>query len=146
MRLYAVGFLLAAGLFGAADEIPPTAKDSEKLQGKWVATALRHGDTETPKEEIDKGEVTLVVKKDNTFTFRTPKETHEGTIRLGTLQSPRTMDLLITTKEGKKKTILCIYDWEGQKLRIAGDERKRPTNFKSKLGGSIVVTLKRAED
>jgi uncharacterized protein (TIGR03067 family) len=75
------------------------------------------------------------------FTFRTPKETHVGVMK--TDAAAKTIDLLIETKDGKTKKILCIYEQDGDTLRIAGDQEKRPKDFKSKLGGSIVVALKR---
>jgi uncharacterized protein (TIGR03067 family) len=137
MRGLTLCLVVAAGLLAAEKEEDKGVKD---LQGKWVATALRHGDTETPKVEIEKGEVTLNVVGSN-FTFRTPKETHIGVMKVNA--TARTMDLLIETKDGKGKKILCIYEKDGEKLRIAGDQEKRPKDYKSKLGGSIVVSLKR---
>ncbi|MBY0230949.1 MAG: TIGR03067 domain-containing protein [Gemmataceae bacterium] len=131
--------LKAAALLVPADDKPDASK---KLQGKRVATAMRHGDTETPKEDIEKGAVTLSVDGDR-FVFATPKEKHEGTLVLGDEGKERTLDLKIETKKGEKKTILRIYEWDGDTLRIAGDQEKRPKDCKSKLGGAIVVTLKK---
>jgi uncharacterized protein (TIGR03067 family) len=145
MKLCALATALAAALVVVAAEEKAAEKESKKLQGKWVATSLRHGDTEAPKEDIEKGAITLVIKGDK-FTFKTPKETQEGTFKIDPSKSPKTIDLSVTTKGGKKKTIVGIYEWDGDALRIAGDQEKRPKDFKSKLGGSIVVRLKKAKD
>jgi uncharacterized protein (TIGR03067 family) len=137
MRGLTLCLAVAAGLFAAEKE---EDKGVKELQGKWVAMALRHGDAETPKEEIEKGAVTLNVVGSH-FTFKTPKETHVGVMKAD--PTARTIDLLIETKDGKGKKVLCIYEQDGDTLRIAGDQEKRPKDFKSKLGGSIVVVLKR---
>jgi uncharacterized protein (TIGR03067 family) len=119
-------------------------KEKKKLQGAWVATALRQGDIETPRDVIAKGKVTLTIDGDK-FVFETPKETHKGTVAIDPSKSPKTMDLTIPTKDGKGKVIQCIYEWDGENVRMAGDQDKRPKDFKSKLGGSIVATFKRAK-
>lgn len=145
MNVSTLGFVLSAALFAGAEEKGAVGKEQKKLQGKWVATALRHGDAETPREELDRGAVTLVIRG-NRFIFTTPKETQKGTLRVDGSKSPRTLDLVLPTREGEKKTILCIYEWDGEVLRIAGDQQKRPRDFRSRLGGSIVASFKRAGD
>lgn len=141
MRTLALTLALAACTFTAAGGREDDG-DAKKLQGRWVATALRHGDAETPKDVIEKGEVTLEVEGDR-FTFRTPKETQKGTIQVD--GSKKTIDLKITGKEGEKRNILCIYEFDGKTLRMAGNQDKRPKDFKSRLGGAIVVSLERAK-
>lgn len=145
MRLLALSFVLTAGLFAAADDKTDAPEESKKLQGKWVATSLRHGDTEAPKDEIAKGKVTLSIDGDK-FVFVTPKETHKGTFTVDASKSPKHMDLVVSNKDEKKVTILCVYEFDGETLRMAGSQKTRPKDFESRLSGSIVVKLKRAKD
>jgi uncharacterized protein (TIGR03067 family) len=139
MRTFAWVVVLAAVAPAAGDE--SAQKEAKKMQGRWVATSLRQGDAETPKEVIDEGKVSLTIEGDR-FVFQTPKETHKGTIAIDPAKTPKTMDLTIPIKDGKSKVIRCIYEWDGELLRMAGDQDKRPRDFKSKLGGAIVATFK----
>jgi uncharacterized protein (TIGR03067 family) len=145
-RLWAFPLVLTTCLLVAADD-QDVKKETKKMQGKWVATSLRQGDAEVPKKELDQGKVTLVIDGD-TFDFRTPKDHQKGTFRVDPSKKPRTMDLAVTAKGDKKdktEKVLCIYEWDGETLRIAANQQRRPTDFESRVGGTIVARLKRAK-
>lgn len=136
-------FVLASGLavlLLAADERADA--ELKKMQGKWVATALRQGSAELSKEDIEKGAAHLVIDG-NRFTFSTPKEVQKGKMTLD--PAAKTIDLAIETKEGGKRTVLCIYEFAGDTLKFAGDQDKRPKDFDPKTGGAVVVAFRRAK-
>jgi len=138
---------MTAGLLIAADASKKgdAKKELEKLQGKWVATAIAQNGFEVPAEQVKKVNLTLVIKG-NKFTTKKPRSTDKGTFRIGPAKKPRAIDFIATSPEGKKETTLGIYEWDGEKLRIAADQKKRPTEFKSEKGGALVITFERVTD
>jgi uncharacterized protein (TIGR03067 family) len=69
-----------------------------------------------------------------------------GIFQIGPAKKPRAIDFIAFSAEGKKETTLGIYEWDGEKLKIAADQKKRPTEFKSEKGGAMVVTFERVTD
>jgi len=122
-------------------------KELKKLQGKWLVVALVQNGKEVPEKNLKDARLTLRIKG-NTFTFTTPKRTQQGTVSIDPSKKPKTIDLLETPEKGKekKKAVLGIYEWVGPKLKIAADEKKRPSEFKSVKDGALVMTLQRADD
>src|SRR5262249_44828447 len=136
-----------AGLLIAADapKTGDTKKELEKLQGKWVATAIVQNGLEVNAEQVKKTKLTLVIKG-NKFTTKKPRSTDMGTFQIGKAKEPRAIDFIATSAEGQKETTLGIDEWDGEKLRIAADQKKRPIEFKSEKGGAMVVTFQRVTD
>lgn len=143
---HALLMVVTAGLLIAGDtpKSSEAKKEVEKFQGKWVAIALEQEGMEVPAAAVKKANMTLLIKSGK-LTFTTPKGTQEGTVRVDPAKKPRTIDFSVTSADGKKETILGIYEWEGETLRIAADKEKRPTEFKSKKDGPLVMTLKRVD-
>lgn len=135
--------LLLATAARAAEDKADAARDLKKMQGKWVATSLYYGDKAAPAEVIDKGEATLTVEGDH-FTFKTPDGTHEGVLHLDPSASPKAMDFTCKSEEGR--VILCIYELDGDTLRIAARHDSRPSDFKPKAGSTILIALKRVKE
>ncbi len=149
MKRAAVVIALLAGVLAADAPRDGGKKEKErdKLQGKWVAVALDQEGKKVPAENLKDARLTLVIKGDR-FTFTSPRRTQTGTFRIDPSKKPRTIDLMVTSESGKEKksTVLGIYEWVGPKLRIAADRGKRPSEFKSRKDGPLVMTLQRADD
>jgi uncharacterized protein (TIGR03067 family) len=118
-------------------------QDRRKMQGKWVATSLLYGDKAAPADVIDKGEATLVVERGR-FTFKTPDGTHEGVLQLDPSTSPKRTDFTCTSE--RDRVILCVYELDGDTLRVAANHDARPVDFKTRPGKAIVIALKRVKE
>jgi len=139
MRIVALGLAATAGLMLAPDG--EAGKGFKALQGKWVATAVRLGAVESPKEDLDGEAVTLTVAGKH-FAFKMPRRLHVGVITVNPAAKPMTMDMLIETAEGETMRVRWIYEVKGQTLRLAGHPDRRPADFKAR--GAVVVTLRRS--
>lgn len=138
-----VGLLVAAG--DAKEE--GVKKDLEALKGtRTVVSAERDGKKLT--DEQLKG-VTLTydgagrasVKKGDQLLF-------DGTIKIDPTKKPKTHDATQTAEaENKGKTVLSIYEIEGDTLKLCSAEpagKDRPTEFSSKPGsGHFLRVFKR---
>ena len=95
-------------------------------------------------DEIVKS-VKLVIKDDK-YTVTVGKQTDRGTVKLDTSAKPKTMDITGSEGPNKGKTILAIYERDGDTLRVCYDlsGKARPTEFKTKDGTQLfLVTYKR---
>jgi uncharacterized protein (TIGR03067 family) len=111
--------LLVLAAFAPAQD---AKKDTEKLQGKWVA-------------ETKGGKLEMTFDGDK-FTVLIDGETGKGTFKLNTSKNPKEMDMTVTespTAEAKGKTALCIYAFDGEKLQWSSNSpggNTRPKEFK----------------
>ena len=121
-------------------------KDAEVLQGKWVATAIEQRGKALPAEDVQVSMLTLVIKGDR-FEFYTLTREREGKFRLDSAARPHAIDLKRDPDGAEKEaSLLGIYELDRDTLRLAVDEGKRPTEFRSKgKDGALVVTFKRVK-
>jgi uncharacterized protein (TIGR03067 family) len=120
-------------------------KDQEAFQGTWVAVSGEQDGKPVPPEEVKK--MKLVVKG-NRYTFTAGEETEEGTFKLDPAKKPKAVDVMPTTGRDKGKTVLGIYEMEGDthKSCFAPAGKERPTEFAGKPGsGNSLFVLKRAK-
>ena len=119
------------------------AKDGDNLQGTWLPSTAELGGKMFP-DEVRKS-IKLVVK-DTQYTVTVGKEADQGTVKLNPSAKPKEMDIIGTDGPNKGKTILAIYERDGDTLRICYDlsGKGRPTEFKTKEGTQLfLVTYKR---
>jgi uncharacterized protein (TIGR03067 family) len=119
------------------------AKEEDALQGTWLPSAAELGGKAFP-DEVRKS-IKLVVK-DDTYTVTVGKDTDRGTARLNPAAKPKEMDITGTDGPNKGKTILAIYERDGDTLRVCYDlsGKGRPTEFKTREGTPLfLVTYKR---
>ena len=86
--------------------------------------------------------------KDGKYTLTVGKKTDQGTVKLKPSAKPKEMDITGTDGPNKGKTILAIYERDGDTLRICYDlgGKKRPGEFKTREGTQLfLVTYKRAK-
>jgi uncharacterized protein (TIGR03067 family) len=119
------------------------AKDGDALQGAWLPSSAEIGGKPFP-DEVRKT-IKLVVKDDK-YTVTVGKEVDQGTVKLNPAAKPKEMDITGTDGPNKGKTILAIYERDGDTLRVCYDlsGKSRPTEFKTKEGAPLfLVTYKR---
>jgi uncharacterized protein (TIGR03067 family) len=119
------------------------AKDGDTLQGTWLPATAELGGKPFP-DEVRKT-IKLVVKDDK-YTVTVGEQADKGTVKLKPSAKPKEMDITGTDGPNKDKTILAIYDLDGDTLRVCYDlsGKGRPTEFKTKEGTQqFLVTYKR---
>jgi uncharacterized protein (TIGR03067 family) len=118
-------------------------KDDDAIQGTWLATAAELGGNKFP-HEVRKS-IRLEVK-DGKYTVTVGKEPDRGTVKLSPSAKPKAMDITGTEGPNKGKTILTIYELDGDTLKVCYDlsGKARPTEFKTAIGTQLfLVTYKR---
>jgi uncharacterized protein (TIGR03067 family) len=118
------------------------AKD-DALQGTWLPSSAELGGKMFP-DEVRKT-IKLVVKDDK-YTVTVGTLVDLGTVKLNPAAKPKAMDITGTEGPNKGKTILAIYERDGDTLRVCYDlgGKDRPTEFKSTAGSLLfLVTYKR---
>jgi uncharacterized protein (TIGR03067 family) len=134
-----LALLLSFALAARSDD----AKDPDTIQGTWLPATAELGGKPFP-DQVRKT-IKLVVKGDR-YTVTVGKEVDQGNVKLNPSAKPKEMDIIGTDGPNKGKTILAIYQRDGDTLRICYDlgGKNRPTEFKTKAGTQLfLVTYKR---
>ncbi len=136
--------LVAAGLLVAADEKADGKKDLEKLKGKWEYVSFESNGIKLPADQIKQMSITYTGDR---WTVREgDKVVVSGTQKLNPARTPHEVDSLTTEGEGKGTTMLGIYEFKGDTMRVCFDPRgkERPTSFTPKEGqfGGIIKRAK----
>jgi uncharacterized protein (TIGR03067 family) len=126
---------------GAGDQEAKKPDDADKFQGHWTVISYEEEGVCLPDN----------VTKTWTFAFEgkgiasscaaRPSWKDSGTIRVDSTPSPKSIDISWKTVQG---TILGVYEFEGEKLRICfgGPDRPRPLRFASEFkGGTCQIVL-----
>ncbi len=118
-------------------------KDADAMQGTWLATAAELAGDKFP-DEVRKS-IKLVIK-DDTYTVTVGDKPDKGTVKLNPSAKPKTLDISGTEGPNKGKTILAIYELNGDTLKVCYDlsGKSHPTDFKTKAETQLfLVTYKR---
>ena len=140
--------------------IPLTARCADdareelgKLQGTWVLTAMEKNGNAAP--EFVLGKLTLTFKGDTmamggalTDATRKAPDYPQFTVTLDPSKKPKAIDATPSNGEFKGKTVLGIYQRDGEELKIClpkqGD-KQRPSDFRSPVGSDVAfMTFKRS--
>jgi len=119
------------------------AKDGKSMDGTWLASAAELGGKMFP-DEIRKS--IKMVLKGNKYVVTVGQAPDQGTVKLDPSAKPKAMDITGTDGPNKGKTFLCIYEFDGDTLRVCYDlsGKSRPTEFKTKEDTQLfLVTYKR---
>ena len=119
------------------------AKGGDALQGTWLPATAELAGKMFP-DEIRKT-IKLVVKDDK-YTVTVGRAVDQGTVKLNPSAKPKELDITGTDGPNKGKTILAIYERDGDTLRICYDlsGKGRPAEFKTQEGTQLfLVTYKR---
>ena len=120
-------------------------KDSDAIQGTWLPSEAELAGNKFP-DEVRKT-IKLVIKDDKYTVTVGEQGTDQGTIKLDPSANPKTMDITGTDGPNKGKTFPCIYELDGDTLKICYDlsGKARPTEFKTKPDTKLyLVTYKRS--
>jgi uncharacterized protein (TIGR03067 family) len=119
------------------------AKDEGAIQGAWLPAEAELGGKMYP-DEVRKT-IKLMIK-DDTYTVTVGTKVDKGTVKLNPAAKPKALDITGTEGPNKGKTILAIYELDGDTLRVCYDLsfKSRPTEFKTKADTKLfLVTYKR---
>jgi uncharacterized protein (TIGR03067 family) len=136
--------VLSAGLLIAADD-PDKKKDAEAIKGTWQIISLNADGKDLPKAEVPEDQVI--------FDGKTYQQKHEdqvveeGEYVLDPDKSPKAIDFLIKKGQEAGKKQLCVYELDGDSLKICvsqpGDD-DRPKALETKPGDRLaLMRLKR---
>jgi uncharacterized protein (TIGR03067 family) len=103
----------------------------KQLQGTWQATSLEDGG-EKAAEAVVK-QMRLVFEGEKLTFFAGDAILMQGTVKLDPSAKPKTLDLASTAGRLKGQTAECIYELNGDALKIClgSPGGPRPTEFKS---------------
>ena len=114
------------------------AKDRDALQGTWLPSKAELGGKPFPDEA--RKAIKLVVKGDQ-YTVTAGKAVDRGTVKLNPKAKPMELDITGTEGPNKGKTILAIYERDGDTLRVCYDlsGKGRPKEFKTREGTQLFL-------
>src|ERR1044071_5099224 len=140
-----IKILLAVALVWPAFSLPNNkiiADDKKVIEGTWVIVEAELGGQKLPDEGI-KG-TRLILTAD-----RYEYQNDRGEYKLYPAEEIKAMDIVGKEGPNKGKSLLAIYELEGDKLKICYDltGKTRPTKFKTAAGTrQFLVTYQRAKD
>jgi uncharacterized protein (TIGR03067 family) len=129
MRLLALLITAAAALPILAD--PPqddaVKKELKKLEGSWATVFIEAAGQKVTDE--DKIKTRKLSTKGDKYTLKVGDETVRGTIEINPTKKPKTIDVKPDSGSNKGKTLLGIYELDGDNLKIclALPGKDRPT-------------------
>jgi uncharacterized protein (TIGR03067 family) len=110
-------------------------KELAKLQGTWsyVSFVNPNGD-KMPDDQLKKMSITY--SGDKWTVKEEDRVIVSGTQKLDPSRRPHEIDAVITEGEGKGNSMLGIYEWEGDMLKVCFDPmgKERPTSLTPKMG------------
>ena len=114
------------------------AKDEDAVQGTWLASTAELGGQKFP-DEVRKS-IKLVIK-DGKYTVTVGDRPDKGTTKMDSSAKPKTIDITGTDGPNKGKTMLAIYELNGDTLRVCYDlsGKSRPTEFKTTAGTQLFL-------
>ena len=135
MRLHAIailglGCLVPASTVGAAGAQDDTSKkEMKKLEGTWATVSIEAAGQKVTDE--DKIKTRKLTTKGDKYTMKVGDETVQGTVEINPSKNPKTIDIKPDTGSNKGKTLLGIYELDGDNLKIclALPGKDRPTVF-----------------
>jgi uncharacterized protein (TIGR03067 family) len=150
MNRYALTVLITLALCAAVLSAAPqdaAQKELKRLEGTWEAVAAV---VDGVKQELKKGKGHHLVIRGDTYTLEHTdgKPFGKGVLKVDPSKKPKAIDLLPAEGKEEGKAIPCIYDLNGDELRLCVGRigRPRPTNFAAADGSKhILTTYRRAE-
>jgi uncharacterized protein (TIGR03067 family) len=149
MNRYALTALVPLALCAAILSAAPqdvAQKELKRLEGTWEAVAAV---VDGVKQELKKGKGHHLVIQGDTYTLESNgKPFGKGTLKVDPAKKPKAIDLIPTDNKEEGKAIPCIYEQNGDELRLCMGRigRPRPTNFAAADGSKhILTTYRRVE-
>jgi uncharacterized protein (TIGR03067 family) len=124
--LAAVGLVALCGSLARGD----AEQHKKEMQGTWLPQSAQIAGKPYPQKLL---KVTKLTIKDDHYLVTTGDGRDAGTLKLDASKTPHTMDINSTEGPNKGRTILTIYELNGDTLRVCYDlsGKARPTEFTS---------------
>jgi uncharacterized protein (TIGR03067 family) len=106
-------------------------QDRKDMQGTWLLESAQLGGQKYPEKLL---KTMKLVLKDHGYTVTVGDQSDEGTVMLDPDKTPKAMDITGTNGPNKGKTILAIYELNGDTLRVCYDlsGEARPSEFEAR--------------
>ena len=130
-------------LLVAADAKDDEKKEYERFTGTWVFESVEVGGEKLALDALKGAGLTI---DGNKFTAKEKEGAVHGTYKVDLSKKPKTIDVTFSDGPEKGKTMLGIYELDGDTYKVCFDisGKERPTKFESKKGTMLVLeTLKR---
>lgn len=116
-----------------SSDVPKAQKPAASLDGKWALTSAELAGNPFPKALLDS--FTLILDKGH-YTLKSPSPDDKGTTKIDDTKTPKELDIKGEEGPNKGKTMLAIYELDGDTLKVCYDleGKKRPTEFKTASG------------
>jgi uncharacterized protein (TIGR03067 family) len=132
-----ISALVASAPGAVADDAG--AVDLKKMQGDWMIVSMVAAGVKVADDEAQA--LFRTIDGDKYTVSRYSKPVSRGTFKLDATKTPRTIDLTPSAPGDSAKSVLGIYEFEGNRLRLclAAPGKPRPTDFKSRIDHTLVV-------
>jgi uncharacterized protein (TIGR03067 family) len=134
MKRFAL-LIVAAGLLvvTAHAKDDDNAKELKKLEGTWTLASGEDDGKKLSDDAIKNSKLTIEGEK---HTVKVGDNTYKGTHKVDATKKPKTMDITDTDGPFKDKTVLAIYEVDGDTFKIcyAAPGKDRPKEFSAKEG------------
>jgi uncharacterized protein (TIGR03067 family) len=127
---------------GAADDTAKVKAELKKFQGTWVDVYAEKAGQK--KEQV--GDHRLKFDGETFSVADHGRVEEKGTIKLNPSKNPMEIDLRFQDRNNQEKTVLGIYTWDGENLKLCWGEPgggTRPTDFTTTPEGGFLVVVKR---
>lgn len=117
--------------------------DVKLMEGTWLPASAELSGKELP-EEVRK--IIKLVLKGDTYTVTVGDQPDEGKVKVDATKKPKTLDITGTKGANMGKTMLAIYEVNGDTLRVCYDMSGKayPKDFKTTPDSQLfLVTYKR---
>lgn len=121
----------------------PPSNDEAKIQGTWIPKQAEMGGAPMSASFMT---TTVMKLEKNNYLVTVAGSPDKGNFTLNAAATPKTMDINGTAGPNVGKKMLCIYELQGDTLRICYGlgGSPRPTEFKSPAGTKyFLVTYER---
>lgn len=136
--------MLSFALIARSDEAQAgDTNDGDALQGTWLPATAELAGTMFP-DEVRK--TMKLVIQDGKYTVTVGDVVDQGTTKVNPAAKPNELDITGTNGPNAGKTILAIYELDGDTLRVCYDlsGKGRPTELKTAEGTQLfLVTYER---
>ena len=141
MQRLLCALVVAATMVGVA-----RADDLKDMEGTWLVTIHEVSGKKLGDEQIKKSESTIIIKDGKYQNVFMGKTISEGTLKLDSTKKPKTMDALVAEGPGKGKSMLGVFELNGDSMTVcfAQVDKERPTGLKTDEGsGQVLLKYKR---
>lgn len=116
--------------------------EAKLLAGTWLPKEMAIGDAKV--DDATMAKIQLAIEADR-YMVTAPESLDKGTFKFDATPTPKTMDITGTEGPNAGKTILAIYELDGDKLAVCYslEPGVRPTDFK--IAGNAKRVLARYE-